>query len=89
MLTPDEIDPSYLGRVNLIDSECQDITDDKNMKIKVDRSTLDAYRLAMLEHTNELKQFCNSRGAAYIAVCTDEPIERVLFKELLKVGIVG
>ena len=31
VLTPDEIDPSYVGRVNLIDSESLDVTDEKNM----------------------------------------------------------
>ena len=43
----------------------------------------------MLDHTNELKHFCASRGASFVTVCTDEPIERALFKELLKVGIMA
>ena len=89
ILTPDEIDPAYTGRVHLIDSESEDVTDAKNMKIKVDRSFLHAYQQAMLDHTNELKHFCDSRGAAFVAICTDEPIERALFKELLKVGIMA
>ncbi len=88
VLTPEEIDPSYTGRVNLIDSESVDVADEKNMKIKIDRSSLEAYRMAMEEHTSDLKHFCNSRGAAFVTVCTNEPVERVLFKELLKVGII-
>ncbi|MBR2611923.1 MAG: hypothetical protein IKC72_04930, partial [Clostridia bacterium] len=80
---------AYTGRVHLIDSESEDMTDAKNMKIKVDRSFLHAYQQAMLDHTNELKHFCDSRGAAFVAICTDEPIERALFKELLKVGIMA
>ena len=89
VLTPDEVDPSYSGRVNLIDSESLDVTDEKNMKIKIDKSFLKAYSQAMLDHTNELKHFCASRGASFVTVCTDEPIERALFKELLKVGIMA
>ena len=89
VLTPEEVNPYYTGRVNLIDSESVDISDDKNMKINVDRAFLNAYSQAMLEHTNDLKHFCNSRGASFVTVCTDEPIERALFKELMKVGIMA
>ena len=88
MLTPDEIDPSYVGRVNLIDSESLDVTDEKNMKIKIDRSSLKAYMQAITDHTNDIKHFCDSRGAAFVTLSTDQPIERALFKELLKVGII-
>ena len=87
VLTPEERDPLYTGRVNLIDSESVDVADTKNMKMKVDRSSLNAYEAALNEMVGELHQFCNSRGAAFVSVCTDQPIERVLFKELLKVGI--
>lgn len=88
VLTPDEIDPSYVGRVNLIDSESLDVTDEKNMKIKIDRSSLKAYMQAITDHTNDIKHFCDSRGAAFVTLSTDQPIERALFKELLKVGII-
>ena len=89
ILTPDEVNPYYTGRVNLIDAESLDVSDEKNMKLNVDRASLNAYAMAMLEHTNDLKHFCNSRGASFVTVCTDEPIERVLFKELMKVGIMA
>ena len=35
VLTPDEIDPAYTGRVNLIDAEAAAIEDSKNMRIKI------------------------------------------------------
>ena len=89
VLTRDELDPMYSGRVNLIDSESLDVTDDRNMKIKIDKASLRAYTEAIADHTNELKHYCTSRGADFITVCTDEPIEKVLFKELLKVGIMA
>ena len=37
----------------------------------------------------ELRSFCASRDAAFITVSTSEPIEKMLFKELLKVGIMA
>jgi hypothetical protein len=89
VMTPDEADPSYTGRVNLIDCETDDIGDARNMRIKIDRSSQVAYEEAMRAHQEELRSFCNSRGATYVSVCTDQPIEKVLFKELLKVGIMA
>ena len=88
VMTPDEIDPAYTGRVHLIDSEAPTLEDEKNMKIKIDRSNLNAYEQALLFQQEELRSFCHSRGADFITVCTDKPIEKVLFKELLKAGII-
>jgi uncharacterized protein (DUF58 family) len=87
ILTPDEIDPSYDGRVNLIDVESVDLADVKNMKMKITRSMLKAYEEAMRDFKQDIKNFCSKRDADFISLRTDEPIERVLFSELLKVGI--
>ena len=89
VMTPEERDPLYTGRVNLIDSEAADIADTKNMKIKIDRASQNAYYAALHDMLEDLRQFCNSRGAAFVSVSTDQPLERMLFKELLKVGIMG
>ena len=88
VVTPEEVDPSYTGRVNLIDSEAFDMSDTKNLKLKIDRSSQNAYIEAWNDHINDLKSFCNSREAAFVSVCTDQPVEKALFKELLKVGII-
>ena len=47
ILTPDELAPVYDGRVNLIDSEAIDVSDDKNMKMRITRSMLQAYEEAL------------------------------------------
>ena len=88
VMTPEEIDPSYTGRVNLIDSEAEDLTDLKNMKMNIDGSFQAAYQEALSDLISDLRTFCNSRGASFVTVPTDQAIEKVLFKELLKVGIV-
>ncbi|MBE6633120.1 MAG: DUF58 domain-containing protein [Ruminococcaceae bacterium] len=87
VMTPEEVDPTYMGRVNLIDSESVDIADTKNMRIKIDRASQRAYEEAVGELWGDLKTFCNSREAAFVSVRTDQPLEKMLFKELLKVGI--
>jgi uncharacterized protein (DUF58 family) len=89
VLTPDEVDPSYTGRVHLIDVESNSMEDDRNMKIKIDRSSQIAYERAMQEIKDNLKTFCHSRGVDYVTICTDQPVEKALFKELLKVGVMA
>ena len=89
VLTPEEVDPSYTGRVHLIDIEAESVEDDRNMKIKIDRASQAAYQQAMADIREELKTFCHSRGVDYVQLCTDQPVEKALFKELLKVGIMA
>ena len=88
-LLPEEVDPSYDGRLTLIDSESVDISDAKNMKMKITRSMLKAYEEAMRDFKADIKSFCSKRNVDYISVQTDTPIERVLFGELLKAGIMA
>ena len=89
ILTPEEEDPSYDGRVNLIDSESVDISDTKNMKIRITRSMQKAYQEAFEDFKKDIKDFCSKRGVEYISVTTNRAIEKVLFGELLKVGIIA
>ena len=89
VLTPDEVDPSYTGRVHLIDVESGSVEDERNMKIKIDRTSQVAYQKAMDDIRGELKTYCHSRGVDYVQICTDQPVEKALFKELLKVGIMA
>lgn len=89
VMTPEEIDPSYSGRVNLIDTEAGGMEDPKNMRIKITRSNQLAYEEALKHMKEELRSFCASRGADFVSVSTAEPLEKMLFKELLKVGIMA
>ncbi len=87
IMTPEEIDPSYDGRVTLIDSESVDLSDTKNMKLRITRTMQKAYDEALKDFKRDMKEFCSKRGVDYISISTDAPIEKVLFSELLKVGI--
>jgi uncharacterized protein (DUF58 family) len=89
VMTPEETDPSYSGRVNLIDIESAGMEDPKNMKLKIDRSNHAAYDQALHDHMEDLRTFSASRGAEFISVSTEYPLEKMLFKELLKVGILA
>lgn len=89
VLSPDDIDPSYNGRVNLIDSEAESMADERNMRMRITRSRLLAYQEALKDMTDDIRTFCNSRGVDFISVDTSKPVEKMLFGELLKVGIMG
>ncbi len=89
IMTPDEIEPVYDGRLNLIDSEAEDLIDPRNMKLKITRSHQLAYQEAMKDFRADLKSFCVSRGADFICIDTDKSVEKTLFGELLKVGIMA
>ena len=89
VLAPEEVDPAYDGRVNLIDSESVDLSDTKNMKIRITPAMRKAYAEALSDFKKDIKTFSSKRGADYVSVCSDTPIERMLFGELLKVGIMS
>ena len=89
VMTPDETDPSYDGRVHLIDSESEDIADSLNMKIRITSAMQEAYEHALADFKSDMKTFCSKRGVEFITVSTDTPIEKMLFGELLKVGIMA
>ena len=89
VLAPEEVDPAYDGRVNLIDSESVDLSDTKNMKIRITHAMRNAYAEALSDFKKDIKTFSSKRGADYVSVCSDTPIERMLFGELLKVGIMS
>ena len=87
VMTPEEADPSYSGRISLIDSESEAAEDGRNMKLRITRSMQQAYEEALHDYLADMNSFCASRGAGFVSVRTDQPIERVLFSELLKTGI--
>ena len=87
VLTPSELDPGYSGNLSLIDAESEDVMDERNMKLKITGNLLTAYQDALGDFLEEIRSFCSSRGAEFVTVNTREPIERMLFGELLKVGI--
>ncbi|MBS6476485.1 MAG: DUF58 domain-containing protein [Firmicutes bacterium] len=89
ILTPEEVDPAYDGRVNLIDAESVDISDPKNMRIRITRSMQAAYAQALADFRAGIAEYCKKRSVDFISVQTDRPVERVLFGELLKAGIMS
>ena len=59
------------------------------MKLRITKSMLDSYNKALKDYTDDMHEFCKKRDVGLVTVRTDEPIERVLFGDLLKVGIMS
>lgn len=86
---PDEIDPTYTDRINLIDAEAADISDTRNMKLRINKSMQKAFHEAVAAFYDDIGNFCKKRGAGFITLDCEKPIERQLFSELLKRGTVS
>ncbi len=89
IMSPEEADPAYNGRVNLIDCESDNAADTRNLKIKITRGMQLAYEQALKDMIADIKSFCDSRGAGFITLQTNKNIEKALFGELLKVGVMA
>jgi len=89
VMSPDELDPSYDGRMNLLDSEAVDVADTKNMKIRITRNLQRAYDEALKDFVGDIKTFCRSRGVDFIHARTDQDLLKMIFGELLKISMIS
>lgn len=89
VFSPDELDPTYTDRVNLIDAESVDMADPRNMKLRINKSMQLAFKDAVAAFYADIRDFCKRRDAGFIALDCEKPIEKELFSELLKRGTVS
>jgi hypothetical protein len=89
VLTPQEIDPLYSGRVQLIDAEADSPEDDRNMRMVINKGMYNAYKEALNEYNSEIRQFCRKRNVGYITVNTANPIEKELLNAMFEQMIIG
>ncbi len=87
VLAKEEISPNYTGRVNLIDSEALDIDDKRNMRMRINSGHYKAYEEAVAAIRTDIKNYCVSRKAGFVSICTDIPVEKAIFQELMRIGI--
>lgn len=88
VLSPEEINPLMNGRTALMDAESENVMDTRNMKMKINRGSLDAYRRALKDYIESIKTFCSSRGVDFISLSSGEAVERFIFKNLQEVGVI-
>ncbi|MDR0426868.1 MAG: DUF58 domain-containing protein [Clostridiales bacterium] len=82
VLSPEELDPGYKGRVRMSDSEAEDVLDERNMKMRITRAEVETYRLALHDYLSDIKSFCAGRGVSFFSVRSDDPVEKLIFGKL-------
>lgn len=84
VLSPEELNPYMEGQVRLKDSETGETRD-----IAVTPAIMKQYEKELNLFINNIKEFSSRMGVAYIQVSSAEPVEKVVFEEFTKAGIVG
>ncbi len=88
VLSPTEIDPPYRGRIQLVDSEATNTFDDRNFKMNITKSHIEAYKQALHDYQTEIKQYCSARSVHFISASSDDQLEELIFDKLERVGTV-
>jgi uncharacterized protein (DUF58 family) len=88
VLAPEEINPAYNGRMVLFDSESSDVLDDRNMKMRITKAHLKAYRQALDDYMADIRSFCADREAIFYSVNSEESVEKLIFGKFHEAGVV-
>ncbi len=70
IVSPQEIDPSLLGDVRLLDAES-----DRHRDVTLTESLLKKYRATFAEHCDGIERFCRSKEIGYVRCRTDVPFQ--------------
>ena len=88
VLSPDELAPGMSGKVMLLDAEALDIDDSRNQRAEVTRPAMKAYAEALQWLQRDMMTFCAARQVGYVSLCTNESIEKILFRNATEAGLI-
>ena len=83
ILTSEELNPKIRGKNVFYDSEDPSRSYRKN----INKDIIRAYREAVQYVQDRIMNYCNARGAEYILVKDDKPIDEILFETLTERGV--
>lgn len=83
VLDAEELNPKVRGKNLFYDSENSSVTYKKN----INRDIMRAYREAVRYVQDRLRGYCNARGAEYVLVRADKPVDDVFFGQLTDLGV--
>lgn len=83
VLAQEELDPTLIGDLDVVDAESGD-----RVAVSLSLDTVREYREVVERWLVEAASRCRSRGASYLRVMADEPIEDVLLRGWRKQGLV-
>lgn len=83
ILTPEELEPTLLGELKLVDRETG-----QARELTVDEAALTRYRRNLTDWQNDLASYCTGRGWPYLSISTATPFEEILLNALRRGGVV-
>lgn len=83
VLSPEEIDPTIVGDLKLVDVEDEDIAE-----VTISKPLLDRYRANLQAYCRELKDYCTQRGITYLFTSTKVPFDTLVLAYLRQRGLV-
>ncbi|AEE96730.1 DUF58 domain-containing protein [Mahella australiensis] len=83
ILAPQELEPPWQDSVRLLDIEGYEYRD-----ITIKQDVLSAYRKALDDFIDDNRRFCYEHGVHYIPVSSAAGVDRVIFDNLFKMGVV-
>ena len=83
ILSAEELNPLFTGKMHFFDSESIEKTYKKN----IDREILRAYRAALKYATDRIREYCFARGANYLLVSAEDDIGQIIFGKLEDQGV--
>lgn len=81
-LSPEEIDPTLVGDLKLIDVEDEDVAE-----VTVSRPLLTRYKAMLTGYCTELKNYCTQRGITYLFTNTRVPFDTLVMSYLRQRGL--
>ncbi len=84
VLAEEEINPQFLGKMHLFDSE----DGEKSYKKNINRDIIKAYRAAVEYATGRIKDYCAARGANYLLASAETDLFTILFGQMSDMGVV-
>ena len=87
VLTPGEVDPASEGDRFRGDLKLTDTESGASAEISVSRALIASYRRRLAEFESGFETFCRARGISTGLFTTDTPIERVLLRDLRRLGV--
>ena len=83
VLSREELNPQFRGKMHLFDSE----NAHNFFRKKIDRDRVNAYKAALRFVTDRIRNYCESRGGSYMLVPSDARLSDVFFGEMVDMGV--
>jgi uncharacterized protein (DUF58 family) len=84
ILSREELNPQFRGKMHLFDSE----DGAKFFRKKIDQDVIRAYKDALKYVTDRIRSYCESRGGYYMLTPADAELSEIFFDKFIDMGVV-